>query len=251
MSLLFLSFLAGILTVLAPCAFMLLPVIIGSSAGSTNRLRPYIITISLATSLLLFTLILKVSSLLININPDFLKYFSGVTIILLGIVSLFPSIWENIQIKLGLSNQSDKLLEAAKQKEGILGAILTGAALGPVFSSCSPTYVFVLTTVLRENFETGIINILAYIFGLGLVMLGVGLLGRNLVKRLRWAVNPNGIFKRVIAVLFILVGIGILTGFDKQLQTYLVPYSPVNQVEQKLLQNSKGQKNSESVIDAE
>lgn len=240
MSLLFLSFLAGILTVLAPCAFLLLPVIIGGSVGSNNRWRPYIITASLATSLLLFTLALKATSLLIDINPIFLTYFSGIVIILLGLISLFPTIWDKIQVKLGLSSGSDKLLEAAGKKEGVLGAILTGAALGPVFSSCSPTYVFVLTTVLREDFNNGILNILAYIAGLSLIMLGVGLIGRTFVKKLKWASNPNGIFKRIIAVLFILAGIGILTGFDKQLQTYLVPYSPVNKVEQRLLMESQG-----------
>jgi cytochrome c biogenesis protein CcdA/thiol-disulfide isomerase/thioredoxin len=240
MSLLFLSFLAGILTVLAPCAFLLLPVIIGGSVGSNNRWRPYIITASLAISLLLFTLALKATSLLIDINPVFLTYFSGIVIVLLGLISLFPTIWDKIQVKLNLSSNSDKLLEAAGKKEGVLGAILTGAALGPVFSSCSPTYVFVLTTVLREDFTSGILNILAYTAGLSLIMLGVGLIGRSFVKKLKWASNPNGVFKRVIAVLFILAGIGILTGFDKQLQTYLVPYSPVNKVEQRLLMESQG-----------
>jgi len=98
MSLLIIAFLAGILTVLAPCTFMLLPIIIGGNAGTKNKWRPYIITASLGASLFIFTMILKVSSLLINISPNFLNYFSGGLIIILGIVSLFPQIWDYLSV---------------------------------------------------------------------------------------------------------------------------------------------------------
>jgi len=221
---------------------MLLPVIVGGSVGSNSKWRPYVIAGSLAGSLFLFTLLLKASTLLIDLNPIFLTYFSGIVVILLGLISLFPVLWDKISIKLNLSRNSDLLLEKAQTKQGLLGAVLTGAALGPVFSSCSPTYVFVLTTVLREDFNTGLLNILAYILGLTLIMLAVGLSGRKFVTKMRWAVNPSGIFKRVISILFILVGIGILTGFDKTLQSNLVPFSPVSKIEEQLLGQNKTNK---------
>jgi cytochrome c-type biogenesis protein len=52
MLLLLISFIAGILTVLAPCVLPLLPVIIGGSlSGNTKqKSRPYIIAASLAGS---------------------------------------------------------------------------------------------------------------------------------------------------------------------------------------------------------
>ncbi len=239
MSLLLLSFLAGILTVLAPCAFMLLPVIIGGSIGKGSSYRPYIITLSLGLSLFLFTLLLKATSILINIDPTFLKYLSGITVIILGLISLFPNIWDTISFRLNLSGNSDQLLNKAQKKDGILGAVLTGAALGPVFSACSPTYVYILTTVLRQNFQDGLLNIFAYILGLSVIMLGVGLLGRRFTQKLKWAINPSGIFKKVIAVIFILVGIAIITGFDKQIQSNLVSFSPISQFEESLLQKAK------------
>jgi cytochrome c-type biogenesis protein len=211
MSLLLLSFIAGILTVLAPCAFMLLPVIIGGSVGNGGRYRPYVITISLALSLFLFTILLKATSLLINIDPVFLKYFSGITVVFLGLISLFPEAWDTISAKFRLSSSSDGLLDKAKKKDGVLGAILTGAALGPVFSACSPTYVYILTTVLRQNLQDGLVNMLAYILGLSAIMLGVAVLGRKFIKSLKFAVNPQGIFKKTIAIIFILVGIAIIT----------------------------------------
>lgn len=239
MSLILLSFLAGILTVLAPCSFMLLPIIIGGSVGKGSQFRPYIITASLATSLFLFTILLKATSLLINIDPIILNYISGVTVIFLGLISLFPDLWDKLTQRLNLSGNSDKLLYKAQEKDGVLGSILTGAALGPVFSACSPTYVYILTTVLRQDLTIGLVNILAYITGLALIMLCAGLLGRKFTKNMKWAVNPNGIFKKVIAVIFILVGFAIITGVDKTIQTQLTPFNPFNQLEKNILQGAK------------
>ena len=54
------SFLAGILTVAAPCVLPLLPVIVGGSLMDEHRSRPLIIAVSLALSVILFTLLLKV-----------------------------------------------------------------------------------------------------------------------------------------------------------------------------------------------
>ncbi len=240
MSLLFLSFLAGILTVLAPCSFMLLPIIIGGSSANHNRYKPYIITASLALSLFIVTLILKVSSSFVNIDPVVISYISGIIIIFLGLISLFPDIWTKIQVRLGLSQASDGLLTKASEKEGVLGAILTGAALGPVFSSCSPTFVFLLTTVIREDFTTAILNMVAYIIGLSMIMLLVSLFGQRFTRKLGWAVNPDGIFKKIIAILFIIVGIAIITGFDKTIQRQFGQIPLVGDLEQGLLRNATG-----------
>ena len=86
----FVSFLAGLLTVLAPCSFLLLPIIIGGSSTSRSRLRPIVIVLSLCASLFLFTVLFKASSLFVDINPLFLSYFSGILVVLLGLIALFP-----------------------------------------------------------------------------------------------------------------------------------------------------------------
>src|SRR5664279_2944506 len=67
----FVSLVAGLLTVLAPCVLPLLPVILGGSVvrDGHDRWRPYMITGSLVASLVLFTLLLKASTALIGIDP--------------------------------------------------------------------------------------------------------------------------------------------------------------------------------------
>jgi cytochrome c biogenesis protein CcdA/thiol-disulfide isomerase/thioredoxin len=242
MSLLLLSFFAGILTVFAPCVFTLLPVIIGGSLTNKNKLRPFIITVSLAISIIIFTLLLKVSTLFVNLDPNFLKYLSGGIIVIFGLISLFPGIWDKVSIGLGLSKNSDSLLEAANQKEGISGAILLGMALGPVFSSCSPTYALIVATILPVDIFTGMLNIVVYAIGLSLIMLLIAFYGRSFVKKFKWAANPSGWFKRGLGVIFIIVGLSIITGFDKQAQVFLADKTNFNtsQFEQALISKTIG-----------
>jgi thiol-disulfide isomerase/thioredoxin len=61
-----------------------------------------------------------------------------------------------------------------------------------------------------------------YVLGVATALLAIALLGRKLLARIKWASDPKGWFQRGIAVLFILVGIFVATGWDKKVQTYLV-----------------------------
>lgn len=238
MTLLLVSFLAGVLTVLAPCVLPLLPIIIGGAAQ--HRRNPYIITASLAVSIVVFTLVLKFSTALITVPQSVWSTISGVIIIIFGLVSLFPDLWTRFSVALGLQQGSDKLLESAAQKPGIAGDVLLGLSFGPVFSSCSPTYFVILATVLPQSFALGSLYLIVYAAGLSLVLLLISLLGQKFVSKIRWAANPNGWFKKSLGVLFILVGIFILTGADKTLQTYLLErgYFDVTNLEYKLLPES-------------
>lgn len=222
------AFFAGALTALAPCILPLLPVIVGGSMSGNihDKKRPLIIVGSLAVSLFLFTLLLKATTLLIDVPPQVFTYASGAILVILGISFLFPSLYERLILVLNLQLKSQHLLGKANIKRGALGAILTGAALGPVFSSCSPVYAYILATVLPVNFGLAMVYIIAYIVGLSAMLLLIGFVGQKFVRRLRFAANPKGWFNRIIAVLFIIVGIFIITGFDKRFQTYISEHTP-------------------------
>lgn len=238
MALLILSFVAGVLTVLAPCILPLLPIIIGGSLQEEhNRLRPFIITFSLALSIIFFTLLLKFSTALIDIPSMVWSVISGTIIIIFGLLSIFPTVWEKISVKFNLGGRSNKLLSKTVQKKTYWGEVLMGAALGPVFSSCSPTYFVILATVLPQSFGVGLVYLVVYALGLSLVLLLISFLGQKFVKHVGFAANPKGWFKRSLGVLFVLVGIFIMTGADKKVQTAIldVGYLDSTHIESSLL----------------
>ena len=237
MALLLISFVAGILTVLAPCVLPLLPIIIGGSVQGKTRRNPYTIALSLAGAIVIFTLLLKSSTVFIDIPQSVWSIISGMIIIVFGLISVFPNIWTKINFKLGLSTRSDQLLVESAKKRGAWGDILLGLSLGPVFSSCSPTYFVILATVLPRSLAEGTLYLIAYAAGLALVLMLVSILGQRFTKNAAWATDPNGWFKRGLGILFLIVGVLILTGTDKKLQTWLVEkgYFPASNIEERLL----------------
>jgi cytochrome c biogenesis protein CcdA len=186
-----------------------------------------VITASLGISVVLFTLILKASTALIGVPTEVWQWVSGILLIALGAISVFPSLWEAVSMRLSLQSRSTKRRVDARQRQGVPGAVLTGAALGPVFTSCSPLYAYVIVTVLPASFIRGITMLLAYTIGLCGTLLIITLLGQRAIGKARWAADPHGWFRRGLGVLFIFVGIAVIAGWDKDLQTWVIENSPI------------------------
>ena len=247
---------AGVLTTLAPCVLPLLPVIVGGSmagaasevnaeasyaAGTTTATRTktrsaavtraLVITASLGVSILVFTLALKATTALIGIPPEAWQWVSGGILIALGIVGAFPDLWERFSARLGLQARSAQRLGSARLRDGLGGEVLTGAALGPVFTSCSPLYGYVIVTVLPAEPARGLLLLGVYIVGLCATLLLIALAGQRVVARFGWAADSHGWFRRSLGVVFIVVGVLIATGWMRALETWLVvnaPFAPWN-----------------------
>lgn len=215
------SFLAGILTVLAPCVLSLLPVIIGGSFGEKNPLRPLIIVGSLGISVIVFTLLLKATTAFIGIPQEFWKFISGGLITVFGLVMLFPDQWTRISHAVQLHKSEVGLVKSGKIS-GNKGAILLGASLGPVFTTCSPTYLLILAIVLPKSFTLTVINLVIYAIGMSIPLLVIGYGGRKIASKFRGASNPKGWFKKSLAILLIITGIAVITGFDKKIESVLI-----------------------------
>jgi cytochrome c biogenesis protein CcdA/thiol-disulfide isomerase/thioredoxin len=225
------SFIAGVLTVLAPCVLPLLPVIIGGSitGDSKDKRRPFLIAGSLAVSLIVFTVLLKATTLLINIPPQAITYLSGGIIVALGLAILFPSVYVYLIARSGVEQRAQQLLgTGAKNRSKWLGPIIIGAALGPVFSSCSPVYAYILATILPAHFAVAMTYIISYVLGLALILLAISYYGQRLTARIKFASNPKGYFQRGLAVLFIIVGILIITGTGTKVQVWAANHTPFN-----------------------
>lgn len=217
---------AGILTTLAPCVLPLLPVIVGGTlAGSPDRRvlsRALIVTTSLGVSVFAFTLLLRASTVLIGLDPRTWSWLAGGLLILLGLVQIFPALWDRVSSGLRLQERSTSRLSSAREREGWLGAALIGAALGPVFSSCSPLYGYVVVTVIPAEPARGIALLTSYVIGMCATLLLIALGGGAVVRRLGWLADPHGWPRRLLGVLFVIVGVVVLLGWDRSLQTWII-----------------------------
>ena len=223
-SLLLASFIAGFLTILVPCLLPLLPVIIGGSVvGDQNRKRnPFIIIGSLLGSIVIFTIIIQIFSSFFYIPNEFWGIFSGVLVLFVGLTFVFPKFWSFFSFAAKSSIFFNKSIRKGIKRKGVLGDVIIGASLGPIFSSCSPTYLLILATILPASFFEGLLYLSSFVIGLGIVLLLISLLGQIFVEKLNILADENGTFKKVVGVIMILIALMIFFGFDKTLATFLL-----------------------------
>lgn len=234
------SILAGVFTVLAPCILPLLPVVVGASetGGKYISKRALVVIGSLSLSVVVFTLLLKASTLLIDIPQVFWSWFSGVILVLVGLAIVFPSFWARIPFVNKLSVISNKAVGAGYQKKSYRGDVLIGLALGPVFTTCSPTYLFIIATALPAAFLTGLAYLLGFALGIAASLLLIAYFGQQMVNKISAHMQTAGKLKQVFGVLIILVGIAVLTGYDKKIETFILDsgYGATIQLENSLIE---------------
>jgi len=195
----------------------------------------------LGISIILFTYILKASTLFIEIPSSFWTYLSGGILLGFGFTLVFPGLWDKVPGLSKFSVKSNKLVGTGHGKKSFWGDVMVGAALGPVFSSCSPTYFVILASVLPASFLLGTVYLLAYVAGLSGVLLLIALLGERFANKLTGLSNPKSWFKRGMGLLFIGLGILIMLGYDKVLETKILDsgYFDITQVENLLLERAE------------
>jgi peptide methionine sulfoxide reductase msrA/msrB len=218
------SILAGIFTVLAPCILPLLPIVIGASEEGSKGVSKRALTVisSLSVSVIVFTLLLKATTLFISIPQSFWTSFSGVVIVLVGLAIVFPLFWARIPFVNKLSLVSNKAVGTGYQKNSYNGDIIIGLALGPVFTTCSPTYLFIIATVLPATFTVGFIYLLGFTLGLALSLLLIAYFGQQIVNKVTTHMQTTGVIKKIFGGLIILVGLAVLTGYDKKIETFIL-----------------------------
>lgn len=236
MALLVASFVAGFLTVLAPCILPLLPVVLAGSLtdGERNKRILWII-LGLTISVVVFSLLLKATTSLLGVPQIVWQLLSGGILVLFGVVVLFPYLWEKVAAP--ISARAGVSLQSASGQQGAKGDFLLGAALGPVFNSCSPTYALIVAAILPASFGQGLTYLVAYAIGLGFALLLIALLGRTITFKLGWAANPEGWFHKLIGVLLVLAGLAVIFGLDKSFQTYVLDrgyYEPIMRFEERI-----------------
>src|SRR3989344_2310839 len=193
------AILAGIFTILAPCILPLLPVVIGASEQGERRIgkRAMVVIGSLSVSVIIFTLLIKASTIFINIPQSFWSIFSGVVIIFVGVAIVFRSFWAKVPFIQKISMLGNKAIGTGYQKKSYTGDMLIGLALGPVFTTCSPTYLFIIATALPATFIAGFIYLIGFTVGLAISLLLIAYFGQQIVNKITTHMQTAGKLKQI------------------------------------------------------
>jgi cytochrome c-type biogenesis protein len=226
------GFLAGAASILSPCVLPILPILI-ASALSKHRLGTAALALGLALSFALVGIFIATLGASIGLGPETLRHVAAALMILFGIVMLSPRLqllFASIGSHFGshFGSRSQQALGSIKG-EGLASQFLIGLLLGLVWSPCVGPTLGAATTLAAQGKNLGQIALLMLVFGFGagFPLLLLGGLSHATMMRIRGSLASIGhVAKIVMGGLFVILGLLILTGWDRRLEALILSISP-------------------------
>lgn len=223
------AYLAGLLTLINPCVLPVLPIVIGSALGQ-NRLGPVAMAAGMSVSFVILGLFVAAFGQALGLTEERLNMIAAVGMMLFGTALLLPQAGAMFQTATaGLAARADARIDQT-QGHGLLGQALGGALLGAAWSPCiGPTLggAIALASSGGSLLQAGVI-MLAFSLGVATLIIGLGYGAREFLMRNRARAQALAIRARpVIGIIFILVGIALMSGFVQYLEFLAVQYLPI------------------------
>lgn len=224
----FFSLVAGVLSTLSPCVLPLIPILI-TSALNTHKLGPFALAGGLALSFTIVGVFLATLGASLGLDQDTFRIFAATLLIGFGVILLSAGLQERFAVAAsGISNSGQSLLNRIST-DTLSGQFMLGLILGVVWSPCVGPTLGAAITLASQGESLGHITLVMALFGIGagapLILLG--LLSRQAMMRFRDKLLLAGqAGKKVLGTLLLLVGIMIIFGWDKQLESFTLDLLP-------------------------
>ena len=221
-----LAFLAGILGVLSPCVWPLIPIVMGSAAGK-SRFGPYALALGLSVSFAIAGTLISFLLVNANVDPELFRYVAAVLLVLAAVTLISSQLGEWISIK--LSSLTARFSPSNDAQAGWIGQFGLGLLLGLVWLPCvGPTLgAAIALASLGQQMGTAFLVMLSFGFGTALVLLLAGLVSAKALKKLKPEMLQNTVkVKKMLGWLLLVLGLLVLTGLDKQLEILALAFVP-------------------------
>lgn len=223
-----LGYAAGILTTLSPCVLPLVPIVV-ATALAAHRLGPFALALGLTVAFASVGVFVAVLGASLGLDQAFFRNIAAFILIAFGILLLSTRLQERIATAAsGLSAAGDSFLSRLNLN-GLTGQFVIGMVLGVVWSPCVGPTLGAATTLASQGQNLAQISLLMVIFGLGAStpLVALGSISRASMVRMRGRMLSAGkLGKSVLGVILVLLGIAILSGFDKIFEAWVVGIYP-------------------------
>lgn len=218
---------AGALGVLSPCVWPLVPVVM-STAATAGRRGAWFLAAGLSLSFALAGTLLGGLLVSAGIDPARFRQLSALLLVAAAAFLLVRPLGE--QVALGLSRLTARAGggRAAAHATG-LGQFGVGALLGLVWLPCvGPTLgAAVALAALGQDLGMVFLVMAAYGLGTAMALLAAARLSARLLSRLRPRIGAGaGLGKFALGSTLLLLGVLVLTGLDKALESRVLAFLP-------------------------
>jgi cytochrome c-type biogenesis protein len=223
-----LALLAGLLSTLSPCVLPLVPIVIGAALGE-HRFGPMALAAGLALSFVTIGLFVATIGFAAGLDQELFRSIGAILLILIGGALMLPRLQLRLAAAMGPIGKWVHGHTESVATRGLLGQFSVGLVLGAVWSPCvGPTLGAASILAARaENLIVVALTMFAFGIGAALPLLAIGMLSHEAL--LRWrsrmlAAGSGG--KALMGIVLIALGLFVLTGVDKRIETILVEASP-------------------------
>lgn len=223
-----LGLLAGLLSSLSPCVLPLIPIVFGA-AMTEHRLGPVALATGLAVSFVAIGLFVATIGYSIGLDQDVFRAVAAVLMIAIGGVLLAPNMQARLAVAAGPFGNWVQSHGGDQQARGLGGQFMVGLLLGAVWAPCVGPTLGAASVLAAQGEDLAHVAAVMLAFGLGaaIPLLLIGSLSREALLRMRDRMMQAGkVGKYALGGLLVLIGVMILTGFDKRLEAVLVDASP-------------------------
>src|SRR5215813_4045684 len=222
-----LALVAGMLSILSPCVLPILPIVLGAAA-SERKWGPVALAIGLSLSFVAIGLFVATVGFAVGLDTEVFRYVAAVLMLAVGLVLLLPGFQTQLAVASGpIANWADARFSGVRS--GASGQFWVGVLLGAVWSPCVGPTLGAASLLAAQGRDLGQVGITMFAFGLGaaLPLLVLGVVSREAMMRWRnqLMAASHGV-KVALGVLFIVIGLLVLLGFDKKIEALLVDASP-------------------------
>jgi cytochrome c biogenesis protein CcdA/thiol-disulfide isomerase/thioredoxin len=200
------AFIAGAATALSPCVLPVLPVVLSAGLTGGSR-RPLGIVTGLALSFAFATVALVYVIDALGLPGDLLRNIAIAVLLGFGIALLAPPLAARVEAWIGRLVPAPRA--GRREAEGFGSGLLVGASLGFVYAPCAgPILAGVITVSASQEFTAGRLAVaLAYAVGSAVVLYGLMLGGRRVIRRLspyagRLQMGMGAVMVAVAALMF-------------------------------------------------
>lgn len=225
--LLFFAFLSGFVTILTPCIWPLLPIVLSTSVTGKGKHRALGITLGIMISFAIATLTISYLVKLFHFDPNILRLIAVVVISFLGLTLLIPFL--SAAVEGFLSKVSSYFGNRGQQEgNGFLPGILTGFSLGIVWSPCAgPILAAIATLAATGNLNLNVIFItFFYVLGVGIPLFAFAYGGQKLFLKAKFISSHTKVIQQVFGLIMILTALAIYTNYDVYIQSQLLNAFP-------------------------
>lgn len=221
------AFLAGLVTILAPCIWPLLPIVLSSSAAGKSHIRPLGITLGIMLSFTFFILAISFLVSMFHLDANIVRLFAVAVLVFMGLSMIIPAL--SRMSELWVSRLSGKFGRTGQSTGSDFGSgFVTGLSLGIVWTPCSgPIFASIATLAATGQVTLNVVLVtLAYVIGVGIPLFAFAYGGQRVIGKTKFMSAYTGRVQQVFGVLMLLTALAIYTNYDKVLQLKLLNAFP-------------------------